>query len=356
MGKKNKGRGNSKKNSTKNRKAQQQQLQFQGKRGKGRTKKISNWDKYFNEFNEWLKPKDIYMRDVDGDGNCLFRSIADQIDGDESVHRQYRDMAVKQLTDNKDFYKLFFDENEDFDKYLKEMTDNGTWGGHFELVALSAVLGVNFCLHMKDAEPYLITSGAKYNKAIRMYHLGYHIDNHYSSVRKIGDETKEPAQEILWQGKFIIENFEHENQSSTEEGEEDGESKIEEIKQAEEHDDLMRVFETITPSDYFGVCEHLFLNGADAQVCDYYGIKKEDLIVTVKPTPIKQVNCNLSQTSSSVSSQSPADPPADPNPPVNHPVKTTSGWSKTKKKKVGPNDPCHCGSGRKLKKCCKVAA
>ena len=48
---------------------------FQTKTRKGRTKTMSNWNKYFGTFYEWLKPKGIYMRDVDGDGNCLFRSM-----------------------------------------------------------------------------------------------------------------------------------------------------------------------------------------------------------------------------------------------------------------------------------------
>ena len=31
-----------------------------------------------------------------------------------------------------------------------------------------------------------------------------------------------------------------------------------------------------------------------------------------------------------------------------------SGPTKKKGKKLKPNDPCHCGSGKKLKKCCKT--
>ncbi len=30
------------------------------------------------------------MKDVEGDGNCLFRSIADSIEGDEKYHLKYR--------------------------------------------------------------------------------------------------------------------------------------------------------------------------------------------------------------------------------------------------------------------------
>lgn len=37
------------------------------------------------------------MRDVKGDGNCLFRSIADQIDGDEDMHGIYRNIAVEYI-------------------------------------------------------------------------------------------------------------------------------------------------------------------------------------------------------------------------------------------------------------------
>lgn len=34
------------------------------------------------------------------------------------------------------------------------------------------------------------------------------------------------------------------------------------------------------------------------------------------------------------------------------PSKTSSGVTTTSKKKIGRNDPCPCGSGRKFKKCC----
>lgn len=50
------------------------------------------------------------MRDVDGDGNCLFRSIADQLTGNEGVHKDYRMLAVQAISDNKDFYSLFITE------------------------------------------------------------------------------------------------------------------------------------------------------------------------------------------------------------------------------------------------------
>jgi len=174
-------------------------------------------------------------------------------------------------------------------------------------------------------------------------------------------KKKAPASEILWQGKFVIENWEDEDQSSTEEGE-DPIMKIEEIKLAEEQFDLMHIFDTIVPSDFYGMVEHIHLNGVDGGIYGYYGIKEEDLISPAKTT--------FSNTDSTAQSQSTlpeeikfdepiiVDPVSMPQPDPqvsSQPVKTANGWTKTKKKKIGPNDPCPCGSQRKLKKCCKVA-
>jgi len=166
-------------------------------RGKGKTKQDKNWDKYFKEFQDSLQPKGIFMRDVEGDGNCLFRSISDYVEGDENNHEKYRNMAVEYITKNKEYFALFLLDDEKIEDYIKDMSEDGTWGGHFELVALSSLLNVKFCLHIKDKEdPVIIKCSEKELKRAKYVHIAYHIDEHYSSVRKIGDDTKEPAEPI----------------------------------------------------------------------------------------------------------------------------------------------------------------
>jgi len=330
----------------KNRKNNNNQA-LQGKRGKGRTKTANNWTKYFNTFQEWLKLKGITMRDVDGDGNCLFRSIADQIDGEENNHRKYRDMALKYMSDHKDFFKFFLDEKEDMDKYIKDMEDDGTWGGHFELVALSAELGVNFCLHMKDKDPYLITSGAKFNKNIRMYHLAYHIEEHYSSIRKIGDDTKEPAEVI----ELDLKCFMDDDETGSTESEEKNVDEIKEIvNHVEENEgELLQLNEEQGKMVFYDVLEDMWLKGEDITLKAEDNIPKEDDIKTIAApadTP-KDIDNPPDNTN------------ANTNPNISVPTssnaaKTGKGWIKAKKKKIGPNDLFHCNSGRKLKKCCKV--
>jgi len=44
-----------------------------------------------------MKSQRFAIYDIVGDGNCLFRAIADQIEGDEHQHRKYRQIAVDHM-------------------------------------------------------------------------------------------------------------------------------------------------------------------------------------------------------------------------------------------------------------------
>ena len=57
--------------------------------------------------------------EIDGDGNCLFRAIADQLEGDEELHQFFRATCVDHIKENKDHYKMFLDDDtEDIDEYI----------------------------------------------------------------------------------------------------------------------------------------------------------------------------------------------------------------------------------------------
>ena len=60
----------------------------------------------------------------------MFRAIADQLDGDQSKFDEYRLEAVNQIRENKEYFKMFMDdEEEDIDEYIKEMSEDSVWGG-----------------------------------------------------------------------------------------------------------------------------------------------------------------------------------------------------------------------------------
>lgn len=63
------------------------------------------------------------------DGNCLFRAIADQLEGNEKLHRKYRQDAVDYIQLNKEEYAPFIEDDETIDQYLGDMCKDGIWGG-----------------------------------------------------------------------------------------------------------------------------------------------------------------------------------------------------------------------------------
>lgn len=168
---------------------------LQSKRKNKRINKDSAWKKNFDEFSQLLKTKGLFMRDVDGDGNCLFRAVADQLEGDEQFHEKYRVLAADQILANRNFYSMFVEDSVDIDQYINSMYENGTWAGEFELVALSEVLAIKFYIHRKDGTIFSVQS-PNLKSSKKNLHLAYFIDHHYCSIRNIGDEKKSAAEDI----------------------------------------------------------------------------------------------------------------------------------------------------------------
>ena len=94
------------------------------------------------------------LRDVGGDGNCLFRSISDQVDGNETTHMFMRNEACRYILNNYEFFANFLDEDEDgtVEQYVASMKKNGEWGGHLELQALSECFRCVIVVHKKNLE------------------------------------------------------------------------------------------------------------------------------------------------------------------------------------------------------------
>jgi len=73
-----------------------------------------------------MKSQGFVIHDVVGDGNCLFRAIADQIEGDEHQHRKYRQIAVNHVAKYEAHFQGFMDKTEDINNYLNKMKFDGT--------------------------------------------------------------------------------------------------------------------------------------------------------------------------------------------------------------------------------------
>jgi hypothetical protein len=150
-------------------------------------------NKLFEEF--LLAEHGLRIVEMAGDGNCLFRSIAHQLENNPNLHMQYRQSIIKYIISKRKHFELFLEDDEKFEDYIERMKLFGTWGGHHELYAAAQCLRINIEVFQWNAPKYIIlydpTIHGKSqnnncnNNAIRTIQLSFHGDCHFNSV--VGD-------------------------------------------------------------------------------------------------------------------------------------------------------------------------
>jgi OTU domain-containing protein 3 len=73
------------------------------------------------DFKALLVENGLQIKYMDGDGNCLFRSIADQLSGRPNDHYIYRQKVMAYIEEEKDHFSLFMEDDEPFDDYIARM-------------------------------------------------------------------------------------------------------------------------------------------------------------------------------------------------------------------------------------------
>eukprot|EP01026_Neomeris_dumetosa_P069245 TRINITY_DN68332_c0_g2_i2.p2 TRINITY_DN68332_c0_g2~~TRINITY_DN68332_c0_g2_i2.p2 ORF type:complete len:487 (-),score=99.43 TRINITY_DN68332_c0_g2_i2:813-2273(-) len=148
-----------------------------------------NWDSGDHLSSE-LKGVGLRVKEVVGDGNCCFRAIGDQLEGDKADHRSIRKKVCQYIEDNREMFEPFIEDDEPFDTYLKRMRKDGSWAGQIELQAASLALEVNICIYQYQ-QPRWTLSNFPENEA-ETIHISYHDGEHYNSVRGIEDFSSGP--------------------------------------------------------------------------------------------------------------------------------------------------------------------
>jgi len=152
-----------------------------------RTYGDAEWKSDFLKFSDQLTAIGLMIKDVAGDGNCLFRAMADQFTGEPSNYATYRKQICEFILYNRQDYEPFIEDDEPFDEYIARMRKNGTWGGHLEIQACSMAYQVNVTIHQLNQPRWELTYPGFATKTI---HLSYHDGQHYSSVRMLGDNSR----------------------------------------------------------------------------------------------------------------------------------------------------------------------
>ena len=146
----------------------------------------------FKSFSNQLKIQGFVMRDVIGDGNCLFRALADQLDGKQNMHAKHRKETVLYMKEHEDEFIPFIEETVTFENYLKSLSLPGTYGGNDSIVAFARNNGADVIIHQHNNPTFIIDGSHKSAEKI-IIHLAYHDYEHYSSVRTCNDPGTGPG-------------------------------------------------------------------------------------------------------------------------------------------------------------------
>ncbi len=146
---------------------------------------------YLVTFQDQLQLKGLIILEMEKDGNCLFRSIADQLSSNPEDHGTYRQIATRYLSEHSTAFKQFMTlgDSESPEDYIKRMSLNGTWGSHLEIQALCEALNIQVNIHIKDKDPICIQPNT--SSVSEAINLAFHpIQEHYDSVRNLDEISK----------------------------------------------------------------------------------------------------------------------------------------------------------------------
>ena len=122
--------------------------------------------------------------EVDGDGNCQFRAIADQLYGSSDRYAEVRANIVEHIRSNSSRYSAFVPES--YDAYIENMGRDGTWGDHVTLHAASNVYDLEIRVYTSyDGNWEQVIRPTNNGNIRRAIQLSFYAELHYNSVHPI---------------------------------------------------------------------------------------------------------------------------------------------------------------------------
>ncbi|PWA33005.1 hypothetical protein CCH79_00016893 [Gambusia affinis] len=143
-------------------------------------------------FSNQLQALGLKLREVPGDGNCLFRALGDQLEGHSRGHLRLRQETVQYMMSHRQDFEPFVEDDVPFPQHLSNLAQSGTFAGNDAIVAFARSQQVKVVIHQLNAPLWEINGVEK--QACRELHIAYRYGDHYDSVRRVGDNSESPAQ------------------------------------------------------------------------------------------------------------------------------------------------------------------
>ena len=146
------------------------------------------------KFKILLLQNNFQLREVEGDGNCMFRAVSDQVYGTDKHYQLLREKCMDYLVILRKFFEPYIDE--DFDEYIKFKRKDKIWGDDVELEALSEIYNRPIEIYRDNNKPLKTFHEKIYeqddndynNYSITPIRLSYHKKNHYNSIIPLKDD------------------------------------------------------------------------------------------------------------------------------------------------------------------------
>ncbi|XP_020828817.1 OTU domain-containing protein 3 isoform X1 [Phascolarctos cinereus] len=161
------------------------------KERRNRTEPGAGGEEEFVSFANQLQALGLKLREVPGDGNCLFRALGDQLEGHSRNHLRHRQETVDYMIRQRDDFEPFVEDDIPFEKHVASLAKPGTFAGNDAIVAFARNHQMNVVIHQLNAPLWQIRGTDKAN--VRELHIAYRYGEHYDSVRRINDNSEAPA-------------------------------------------------------------------------------------------------------------------------------------------------------------------
>lgn len=146
----------------------------------------------FVSFSNQLQALGLKLREVPGDGNCLFRALGDQLEGHSWGHLRLRQETVQYMMSHRQDFEPFVEDDVPFSQHLSNLSQPGTFAGNDAIVAFARSQQVKVVIHQLNMPLWEINGSEK--QVCRELHIAYRYGDHYDSVRRTGDTSESPTQ------------------------------------------------------------------------------------------------------------------------------------------------------------------
>ena len=133
------------------------------------------------QFVQALSERQLVIIVVEGDGNCLFRSVSHQLYGSTQFHDIIRLNTMKYISIEREYFSQFIVGGLDkIDEYLEYQRRNGAWGDDVEIQAMSEIYNKPFEIYAYSNTP--MRTFHENSGSGRPLRLSYHGQSHYNSI------------------------------------------------------------------------------------------------------------------------------------------------------------------------------